>query len=404
MKRFLALVLLVAMAAGPLGAEKKQPKYDLEKEMPADAHHLKIGDAAPDFSLLGVDGKTYTLADFKDAPLLMVAFLSNHCPYSHAAETRLLPLYAEMKDKGLALVAINPNSPAGVGLYELGYSKYNDSYDEMKLYAKDRGFTFPYLNDGDTQKTAKAYGALCTPHIFIFDHDRKLVYAGRLDDSPYADPATVTVFDARNAIVALLAGNPVPVPMTKPFGCSVKWLENKASIAKANAKWENTPVTLDTIDESGVAALVKNDTNQLRLINVWATWCVPCVEEFPNLVSLTIQLQNRNFEMISISVDDAQDQSKALQFLQKQHAALPNRLKRILANENRATDNYRFTGKIDSLQKTLDAEWPGPVPYTIIVAPGGKIIYRHTGAFDLSEVRAKLVEQLGAYYNPVTNN
>ncbi|HSY54123.1 MAG TPA: redoxin domain-containing protein, partial [Opitutaceae bacterium] len=145
MKRFLALVLLVAMAAGPLGAEKKQPKYDLEKEMPADAHHLKIGDAAPDFSLLGVDGKTYTLADFKDAPLLMVAFLSNHCPYSHAAETRLLPLYAEMKDKGLALVAINPNSPAGVGLYELGYSKYNDSYDEMKLYAKDRGFTFPYL-------------------------------------------------------------------------------------------------------------------------------------------------------------------------------------------------------------------------------------------------------------------
>jgi peroxiredoxin len=163
MKRLLALALLAAMAAGPLWAAKKQPKYDLESEMPADAHRLKIGDAAPDFSLLGVDGKTYTLADFKDAPLLMVAFLSNHCPYSHAAETRLLPLYAEMKDKGLALAAINPNSPEGVGIFELGYSKYNDTYDEMKLYAKERGFTFPYLNDGDTQKTAKAYGCLGAP-------------------------------------------------------------------------------------------------------------------------------------------------------------------------------------------------------------------------------------------------
>ncbi|HXA81249.1 MAG TPA: redoxin domain-containing protein, partial [Opitutaceae bacterium] len=187
MKRWLTLTLVAALVAGPLCAAKKQPAVDLESEMPADAHRLKIGDAAPDFSLLGVDGKTYTLADFKAAPLLMVAFLSNHCPYSHAAETRLLPLYAEMKDKGLALVAINPDSPAGIAISELGYSKYNDTYDEMKLYAKDRGFTFPYLNDGDTQKTAKAYGCLCTPHIFIFDHDRKLVYAGRLDDSPYAD-------------------------------------------------------------------------------------------------------------------------------------------------------------------------------------------------------------------------
>jgi peroxiredoxin len=404
MKRLITLTLLAAMAAGPVWAAKKQPAVDLESEMPADASHLKIGDAAPDFSLLGVDGKTYTLADFKAAPLLMVAFLSNHCPYSHAAETRLLPLYAEMKDKGLALVAINPDSPAGIAISELGYSKYNDTYDEMKLYAKERGFTFPYLDDGDTQKTAKAYGCLCTPHIFIFDHNRKLVYAGRLDDSPYADPSTVTAFDARDAIVALLAGKPVPVPMTKPFGCSTKWASKKSAIAKANAKWESTPVTLAPINEAGVAALVRNDTTQLRLINVWATWCVPCVEEFPNLVSLIIQLQNRNFELISISLDDDSSQSKALQFLQKQHAALPNRLKQVLESEGRSTDNYRFTGRVDSLQKTLDPEWLGPVPYTLIIAPGGKIIYRHLGSIDLAEVRAKLLEQLGPYYNPATNN
>src|SRR3954453_13478235 len=111
---------------------------DLESEMPADAHHLKIGDPAPDFSLKGVDDKTYTLADFKDAPVLMVVFLSNHCPYSHAAEGRLLPLVAEMKSRGLAVVAINPNNPNSVQVGELGYSKYNDSFEEMKLYAKEK--------------------------------------------------------------------------------------------------------------------------------------------------------------------------------------------------------------------------------------------------------------------------
>src|SRR3954470_3649753 len=200
---------------------------DLEAEMPADAHRLKIGDAAPDFSLKGIDGKTYTLADFKDAPVLMVAFLSNHCPYSHAAETRLLPLAKEMKDRGLAVVAINPNNPSAVSVGELGYSKYNDSYDEMKIYAKEQGFPFPYLYDGDTQATAKAYGCLCTPHIFLFDRERKLRYVGRVDDSRFADPSTVKSPDGRNAIEALLAGKPVPVDATKPFGCATKWLEHK---------------------------------------------------------------------------------------------------------------------------------------------------------------------------------
>jgi len=404
MKRILSLVLLAALAAGPAWAAKKQPKYDLASEAPADIRALKLGDPAPDFSLRGIEDRTYSLADFKDAPVLMVVFLSNHCPYSHAAETRLLPLYAEMKARGLAVVAINPNSPEGVGIYELGYSKYNDSFPEMKLYARERGFTFPYLYDGDTQKVAKAYGCLCTPHVFIFDRQRRLRYMGRLDDSPYAETSTVTTPDARNAIEAVLAGQPVAVPVTKLAGCSVKWLENKGSIVKLNEQWETTPVTLEAIDASAVSALVENKTTQLRLINVWATWCVPCVEEFPNLVTLARQLENRNFEMITISVDAPPDRPKTLAFLQKQHAALPNRVQRVVRAEGRSTDNYLFSGKIDALQQTLDVAWPGPVPYTLIVAPGGKIIYRHVGAFDLAEVRAKLVEQLGAYYDPVTNN
>ena len=393
------------LAACGLAAAQTKPSgskgVDLESELPSDAHHLKIGDPAPDFSLKGIDGKTYTLADFKDAPILMVAFLSNHCPYSHAAETRLKPLAAEMKSRGVATVAINPNSPDALSVGELGYSKYSDSFDEMKLYAREQGFTFPYLYDGETQSTAKAYGCLCTPHIFIFDRERKLRYMGRVDDSRFADPATVKSPDARNALEAMLAGKPVPVEVTTPMGCSTKWLEKKSQVAQIEQKWSDTPVTLETIDASGVAALAKNPTNKLRLVNIWATWCSPCVAEFPGLVSISRRLANRDFEMITISVDDPKDQAKAKSFLENQHAAVPNRVQRSLKSEGRATNNYLFSGgDAEAMMKALDPQAPGPVPYTIVIAPGGKIIYRCDGPVDDAALLARLIETLGPYYTP----
>ena len=119
--------------------------------LPSGAHELNIGDAAPDFALPGIDGRTHHLADYKDANLLMIAFISNHCPDSHAAEGRLKQLVADMKGRSFALVAVNPNNPEGLRLDELGYSKYNDGFDDMKKYAAEQGFTFPYLYDGEKQ-------------------------------------------------------------------------------------------------------------------------------------------------------------------------------------------------------------------------------------------------------------
>jgi peroxiredoxin len=401
----IALAWIIVIAAVFCGFASAQTKpsgskgADFESEMPADARRLKIGDSAPHFSLKGVDGKMYTLADFRDAPILMVAFLSNHCPYSHAAETRLIPLATEMKARGVATVAINPNSPEALSVGELGYSKYNDGYEDMKLYAKDQGFTFPYLYDGETQSTAKAYGCLCTPHIFIFDRERKLRYMGRVDDSRYADAATVKSPDARNALEAMLAGKPVPVEATKPMGCSTKWLEKKSQVARIEQQWADTPVTLETIDASAASALVKNPTKKLRLINVWATWCAPCVAEFPGLVSISRRLANRDFELITISVDDPKDSVKVKQFLEKQHAAVPNRVQRSLKAEGRNTNNYLFDrGDAEALMKALDPEAPGPVPYTLVVEPGGKIVFRQAGEVDVEKLQAKLIEMLGPYY------
>jgi peroxiredoxin len=395
----LALTALLTFSCGSLFAQKG---VDLESELPPDAHHLKIGDAAPDFSLKGVDGKTYSLADFKDAPVLMVIFLSDHCPYSHAIETRLLPLVAEMKSRGLGVVAIMPNNPDSMSIGELGYTKYGDSYEDMKLYAKEQGFTFPYLYDGDKQTTPKAYGALCTPHVFLFDRERKVRYMGRFDDSRFAETNTVHSADTRNAIEEMLAGKAVTTPVTKPFGCSTKWIENKVALIQVDEKMYGGPIVLETIDATNVAALVRNDTKKLRLINVWATWCVPCVQEFPGIVSISHRFANRDFEVITISVDDPKDEAKVKQFLEKQHATVPNRVQRSLKVEGRPTNNYLFTGaSTDDLMKALDPDAPGPVPYTVLIAPGGKILYHHANQVDAAALSTKIVDQLGAYYtNP----
>ncbi|HEY4245921.1 MAG TPA: redoxin domain-containing protein [Lacunisphaera sp.] len=365
---------------------------------PPDARVLKIGDSAPDFSLPGVDGKTHSLAEFK-SDILMVIFLSNHCPDSHAVESRLFKFIAEMKGKSFSVVAINPNNPKGLTIDELGYSKYSDSFDEMKLYAKERGFPFPYLNDGDTQKTAKAYGALATPHVFVFDRDRKLRYQGQFDDSRFPDPATVKRTDGPNAIRALLAGTPVPVELTKPHGCSIKWIEKNAAVKEFNAKWENTPVTLELIDPAAVEKLARNNTDKYRIVNVWATWCAPCVEEFPSLVSVGWRLSMRPVELVTISMDNPKQTAAAQKFLQKNHAGVPGRLVKSLKEEGRTTNNYVFTDPSnDVLIKALDPVWAGPLPHTVIIAPGGKIVYRKTGILDPQELYAKMLELLTPYY------
>jgi thiol-disulfide isomerase/thioredoxin len=132
---------------------------------------------------------------------------------------------------------------------------------------------------------------------------------------------------------------------------------------------------------------------------VWATWCPPCVAEFPGLVSISRRLANRDFELITISVDDAKDQAKAKEFLEQQHAAVPNRVQRSLKAEGRKTNNYLFTGAdSEELLKALDSEAPGPVPYTLAIAPGGKIIYRCDGPVDVAALQAKLIDTLGPYY------
>jgi len=342
---------------------------------------LPIGSAAPDFSLPGVDDRTHSLKDFASARMLVVIFTCNHCPTAQAYEDRIIKLHADYKDKGVAFVAISPNDAKAVRLDELGYTDLSDSLEEMKLRAKDRKFEFPYLYDGETQKTSLAYGVLATPQVFIFDGDRKLRYVGRIDDS---DVREVKSHDPRNAIEALLANKPVPVATTRTFGCSTKWADKRDDAKRSLEKWDQEPVTLASIDEAGVAKLAKNEGKDLLVVNVWATWCGPCVNELPEFVTMNRMYRKRDFKLVTISMDDSSKEDAALKVLKDLHVSSTNY---ILGFKDR-----------DKFAELLDKDWPGPLPHTLVIAPGGKVLYRKTGAMDPLEVKRAVVGHLGRTY------
>jgi len=172
---------------------------------------LPIGSQAPHFDLIGVDGKRHSLASFS-APVIVVIFSCNHCPYVKDYEDRMVGIQRDYASKGVQLVAINSND-------EKAYPE--DSLEQMITRAKEKGFNFPYLRDKD-QSVVEKYGAVCTPHVFAFDSQRLLRYRGRIDDS--RDSSKVKSPDLRNALDDLTVGREVRVPDTRPFGCSIKWM------------------------------------------------------------------------------------------------------------------------------------------------------------------------------------
>ncbi len=353
--------------------------------IPGEHPTLAIGASAPDFKLPATDGKVYSLASFATAKILVIVFTCNHCPTAQAYEDRLIALTNDYRKKGVAVVAIMPNDPLSIRLDELGYTDMSDSFEEMKKRAATNHFNFPYLYDGKTETTSRKYGPIATPHVFIFDKERKLRYSGRVDDTekPTKTPQTM---DTRNALDALIANKEVPVATTKVFGCSVKWEEKSDWIAKAKQDWAKEPVSIDTISTDGIKELVKNRSTKLRLINVWATWCGPCVTEFPEFITMNRMYRGRDFEFISISADEPSKKAKALQFLQKQQSSVTNYIFNV-------DDKYK-------LIEAIDPKWQGALPYTILVEPNGKIVYAKQGAIDPAALKKLIVENsyIGRYY------
>jgi thiol-disulfide isomerase/thioredoxin len=360
------MMWILILAGGVFAAEEEAIKT------------LEIGAAAPDFILPAVDGKNYSLRDFADAKILALIFTCNHCPTANAYQERIMRLVDDYKEKGVRIVAISPNDPLAVRLDELGYTDLNDSFEEMKIRAEYMKYNFTYLYDGETQEMSKKYGPTATPHVFIFDQERKLRYVGRIDNAERED--RVETLDMRNALDALLAGTPVPVETTRVFGCSIKWASKRDSVKQSLEKWAQEEVTLEKINVDQVKELIRNESEKLRVLNIWASSCGPCVAEFPDLITINRMYRHRKFELVTLSADDPDRAGDVLDFLKKKEASCKN---------------YLFdSADVYQLLDAVDKDWAGAIPYTLVIRPGGEVVFKHMGMIDPLKLKRLILEHI----------
>ncbi len=361
-------ILLVAIASLAWGAQ----------EHPI----LPIGSAAPDFALPGVDGKIHRLADYAASPVLAIVFTCNHCPIAQLYEQRIMRLYEEYRDKGVAVVAIQPNAPEALRIDELDSSDMSDTLEEMKIRAEYKHLTYPYLYDGETQAVARAYGPQATPHVFVFDHDRRLRYEGRVDNSYRME--LVKTQDARHAIDAVLAGKPVEVAHTGVFGCSTKWKEKEAERLEALRKLEEKPVSLELASADDLRKLRANPAKKLTLVSFWDTRCESCIAQFAGIEATYRMYSVRGFELVTVAANPPGARAAVQQVLEKQHATSRNLL--------------FASGDTASFERAFDPEWDSTVPYTALIAPDGRMVYRKLGAVDMLELRRTILANMDWEY------
>jgi peroxiredoxin len=343
---------------------------------------LALGSPAPDFALPGVDGKIHKLSDYAASPILVVVFTCDHCPIAQMYERRIEQMYEDYGKRGVAVIAIQGNDPNATMIGELDSSDIGDTLEEMKIRVQYKHLHYPYLYDGATQSVTRAYGPQATPHVFIFDKNRRLRYQGRMDNSYRIE--MVKTQDARNAIDALLANKPVPVTHTGVFGCSTKWHEKEALRAADKQKLDALPVSVELVDAAGLKKLRANAGDQYTLVSFWATWCGSCVAEFSDLQDTFRMYDDRDFQLVTVSANMPDEKAGVLRFLQKKHATSRNLL---FASDDTA-----------ALQAAFDPKWQSAVPYTVLLGPNGKVLYSTIGSVDILELRRKILAAMPSDY------
>ncbi len=332
---------------------------------------MPIGTAAPDFALKGTDDKIHTLAEFSKGKVLVVMFESVHCPVSENYEARMRALYDSYHSKGVEFVAINPNNPKAVRLDELGYTDLTDAPADMKIRVRDRHIPWPYVSDGETQATAQKFGAVATPHVFIFDQDRKLRYEGRIDDNQ--NEKLVKVHDAKDAIEALMSGGTVAVPHRPAFGCSTKWLSKSGDVEKETARIHAEPVELTPASATDITTLRANAGDKVTVIHFWSTATQNGQRNFADLQTTYRMYRGRSYNYVTVNTDTPANTGKATDFLHSEYAS---------------SKNLQLSpADLKTVQGAFGSTWFANEEFTAVIAPGGKLVYAHKGPVDILDVR-----------------
>ena len=338
---------------------------------------LAIGAPAPDFALPGVDGKIHKLADYASAKILAVVFECNHCPVSQLYEGRIEKIYNDYKAKGVTLVAINPNNPGSIRLDELGYTDVTDSVPEMKIRTALRHIPWPYLYDGETQAVSIKFGVVATPHIYLFDKDRKLQYEGRIDDNQRED--LVKSQDARKALDAMLTGQPVPVTHTNAFGCTTKWMSKATGVEQETAQIQSDPIGLDAVSADDLKKLRAGAADRVLLVNFWSPGCAACVSQLHDLETTYRMFRLRAFDFVTVATNPPAEQPAVMTVLKKEYAS---------HRPNQPNPNKQFaTADASGLQAAWGTKWKLQSPLTMVIGPDGKVLYQKEGKVDILEVR-----------------
>jgi len=291
-------------------------------------------------------------------------------------------LVVDYRPRRVAFIVIMGNDDKAEKYSEWAYTDVGDSFDDMKIRAAFRGLAYPYLYDGARQALTRKYGPTATPHIFIFDQQRILRYEGRIDSNP--QEALAAKHEARDALDALLAGREVEVKDTPAMGCSTKWSFKEESVNEEEKANNAKPVTLDLVSPANLRTLLRNHNSddELLFVNFWATWCAPCVAEFPDIEKMVRMYGERQVKFVTVSINNPNEKNLVLKFLQKQHAFNTN----LLLDSDDPSDAVAALGR---------ADWKGAVPYTAIIGTDGQILYSSQGgALKPLEARRALLKVL----------
>jgi peroxiredoxin len=316
---------------------------------------LVIGQPAPDFTLTDLGGKTHWLKDYR-GKIVAIAFIATQCPISNDYNDRMRAISEQYARQNVIFLGINSN--------------FNEPPAEIKEHAAKNKLSFPILKD-EGNKVADAYRAARTPEMFVIDAQGVLRYHGRIDNS--RDVRRVNRQDLREALNQMMAGAPVSLAEGKAFGCPIKRIQNSNEVKAAEARAKNFEPKIGMIKPVDFNKFKDAAKGQVLIINFWATWCGPCVAEFPEFVAIDRKYREKGVKMVGISADEIADVTpKVIPFIKEQNAMFD-----ILVQD--AEDPQEM---ID----IVDKNWLGTLPATFVYDKQGNTVYKRYGIIDRDEL------------------